>query len=637
MDIKLYQGELQGKEITLGILKNKKILAFMRDNKYLVPRDREKKLITIPDDINVSALKKTSKEITKIIDYYLNRVDLQNTAFGVYLTEYYFKHLSQKDAIIEELDEEGKALLGNFIEKIFSPKYFKKGSCITNYWKEGKVAAYYCWLDMELILDTFLNQIDKVLLEGKKPVVTYPLRYSISRLSEETTSEIEKVIQERLKKWLGWRGILRKDVFFYNYLIHWLFEMLNAFYPENEAEIKELSQKAERAEILSKPEIITAIQQGQDYETDNFASITLNKHLLYYFSMQFLFSGNAMTFKDYNSPSFGYQDIFPSIANSYSTIPLFTAINPPFTLAAQVIVEWVIQNFDFKLLQGNPQLDPYNLLSNTLTLFLSIVSAKASNFKEMKYLAAKVVEKMLTDEIIKDAIKGKKINEMSMQGKESNDIEVTEEELKDQKQLLTDSINNYINALELPEERKKELEEIANEFSCIQKSYEEFKNEKTKHLKIDEELIQEINDFQKDFILSLQMVENNTEVLNAIAKLFIFFNEIMKNGDASTVNSLALYMWMISIANQGKIDWIINTNDKEITNEETILTKVCSLNNTPLPGFVTLEYPIAEMTSPTLIVFTANNLKEMLLLKDVSEKMANHMYEKILTHLAKIY
>lgn len=634
MDIEIFKGQIQGQEVSLGMLKKKRVIAFMRDKKYLVPRDLEKKLIPIPQEYDIDKLKKSDSAIGEIISYYLNRRDLEQSTFVRFLREYYLLHVVKKDELIEQLDEAGKNLLGKLIDKILDPRYIKQGSCLLNYWKEGKVISSYCWLDMELLFDTFLNQIDRVFLENKEPVVTYPLRYSISELSSETEKDLLDIFSERVKQWFKWREVLRKEPDFYNYIVHWIFTILDKFYPEDQEAIKELSQKAEQAEIFANPGIITSLQQGQDFEVETLKDVTFNKQLLYYFSMQYLYDGKELRFKRYNTASFGYQDIFASLANSYGTIPLFTALNPPYSFTSQILVEWALANLDFSALRGNPQIDPYNLMSNVLSFLLSIASAKAESFEEMKYFAAKIIQTITTDEILKEAIKAKKTTELSMQGKQGSDVEVDEKEVEEQKKTLQDILTTYINTLNIAEDRKKELEEIANGFDYILKPYDEVKNEKTKYLKINPELAKELNDFQKDFMLSLQLT-GDIEILNKIAEIFVFFNKAIEHSDASTINALALQMWLISLSKGGKLDWL--KEEATIKNEYETLVKTCFLTNTPLPGFIQLKYPIAEMTSPTLIVFSANNVKDMLVLKDISEKQNVDLYAKVLANLEAIY
>ena len=72
MDVVLYKGTIQKSEVKFGLLTKKKALVFEKGGKYLIPKDRQKKAIDLPDDIDLSKIKKNTKETTKAIEFYLS-------------------------------------------------------------------------------------------------------------------------------------------------------------------------------------------------------------------------------------------------------------------------------------------------------------------------------------------------------------------------------------------------------------------------------------------------------------------------------------------------------------------------------------------------------------------------------------
>ena len=52
MDLVLYKGTLQNSEVSFGLMKSKKSLAFEKDGKYLFPRDKQKQIIELSDDVD---------------------------------------------------------------------------------------------------------------------------------------------------------------------------------------------------------------------------------------------------------------------------------------------------------------------------------------------------------------------------------------------------------------------------------------------------------------------------------------------------------------------------------------------------------------------------------------------------------
>ena len=62
MDVVLFKGTLQKFEVTFGLLTKKKSLVFEKEGKYLVPKDKNKQPIELPEDIDLAKIKKDTKE-----------------------------------------------------------------------------------------------------------------------------------------------------------------------------------------------------------------------------------------------------------------------------------------------------------------------------------------------------------------------------------------------------------------------------------------------------------------------------------------------------------------------------------------------------------------------------------------------
>ncbi len=639
MEIELFKGELQGKSISFGALLKKRVLAFEKDGKYLFPRDKQKQLLELPSDVDIKKIKKNSPETVKAIQFYLDKQELQGTGFHSYLIQYYLTFEIQPDVFFQELDEEGKIFFEPLLKIFLRPRFVRNGTCVTDYWKESKVMSRYSIMDLELIFSTILRDIEQILFKEKKPVSIFPLRYSARYITNETIEKMNEIFSNKISQWLDWRAILIKDKYLYNYLIHWIFIILEHVYPEDEELVKELSQLAERAEVVKNEGLIEALRNSEDYKAESIGSISLNKHLLYYFSIQFLYGGLELSFKKPKKMlSFGYQDVLLSLANSYSTIPLFTAINPPFSLVSHALMDWVDLDFSPQALKGNSKLDPYRIVSNALNFFIAVISSKTKNKKERNYLVAKTIQRLLTGSNLMDSIKALKQHNSSMKGETipPEKIDVSDKEIEEKQNEINEKISKYIKELKYKADKQNKLDVIIDGFNFIGKSYDDIKESKDDHLKISKDILKEINEFQKDFFLAIQLVENDVEALNTLGQLTVFLNNYLKFGSPSDLHGFVLNIWLASM--EGNWKWI-KTNDTSMTSQEEgkMLVKICTIYNTSLQGYLLQQRPFIETTAPTIIFQATQNLKELLVAKDQSGEKSFPIYTSLLKSLKKLY
>jgi hypothetical protein len=472
MDAIIFKGTLQKSQITLVLLEKRKVLGFQKEGKYLVPRNKNKELIKLTDEFDLTKIKKNSKEAVKAVEFYLNNPEVSGTSFGSYLIEYYINELSQKDNLLEELDEDGKSFFKPIIENILKHTFLKKASFFPDYNKEAKVLSRYAHIDLELVFTTILRNIEDLLFKEKDPIAIFPLRYSTRAVKEEDITKIGEITSKRFEIWFGWRKILRKASPLYNYLVYWIHEILEKMYPEDKESVKEVAEDTERAEVFSNPDVLTALQQGEEFEAEDFSKVSMNKQILYYFSMQYLFEEKGLTFKKYDkASSFGYQDLLMSMANIYTSIPLFTSFNPPFSMISGGLVEWLEKGLSFKALQGNREVDPYNIMPNALTLYLSLVFSKTPNPKYRKYLLAKSIEKILSPKVLEGGMKWQKQTNLAMQGKDAlaENIETTEDEVKEKQATISEMVTKYIKELKVRKDKQTELDAIIEEMDIIDK------------------------------------------------------------------------------------------------------------------------------------------------------------------------
>ncbi len=642
MDLVLYKGTLQNSEVSLGLMKSKKTLAFEKDGKYLFPRDKQKQIIELSDDFDLAKIKKTTKETNKALEYYLGNPELEKTAFGIYLIEYYVKEISNKDLLFEELEEDGQEFFKPLLERFLKLRYYKNSAFYPNYYKESKVLARFAFLDIELIFGTIIRDVDDLLFKDKKPISIFPLRYSTSEVKDEDLEKIVEISGGKIAQWFKWRNVLRKAPFLYNHIIHWLNEILEILYPEDEESLKDVSQDAERAEVLSKADILGALQQGEDFEAEDFSSASLNKHILSYYSMQFLYGEKQLTFKKYNkTPSFGYQDIFVSMSSIYTSLPLFTSFNPTFSMIAGGLIEWIEKKLEFAALQGNRQLDPYNIIPNAFSFYLAILFSKTGKIKERKYLLAKSLEKLLTKDVLKEGLKWQKQSTLAMQGKDAEqaNIEVSDEEADEKMKEIKEILSTYVKELKMRSDKKTELNVIIDEMGIIDKNYDEIKDDKDEFLKVKDEYKELLSPFQKDFILSIQLFEKDAKILNTIAQLFDFINKYILVGSSNALYGFSLLLWMSTISNNGSLKWLLEKTEDivELEEEGRILASISAKYNTALQGFKIRGYPLIETTAPTVIIQTTQNLSELLIARDVSEQETINLYPTLLKNLKEIY
>ena len=62
MDVVLFEGTLQNAKISFGLLTKQKALVFEKGGKYLLPKDRSQKVIELPEEVDLTKIKKTAKE-----------------------------------------------------------------------------------------------------------------------------------------------------------------------------------------------------------------------------------------------------------------------------------------------------------------------------------------------------------------------------------------------------------------------------------------------------------------------------------------------------------------------------------------------------------------------------------------------
>jgi len=642
MDVIIFKGTLQKSQITFGLLKKRKVLGFKKEGKYLVPRNKNKELIKLSDEFDLTKIKKNSKETVNAVEFYLNNPEVSGTSFGSFLIEYYIKELSKKDTLLDELDEDGKIFFKPIIENILKHAFLKKASFFPEYYKESKVLSRYAHLDLELVFTTILRNVEDLLFNDKKPIAIFPLRYSTRAVKEEDITKIGEITSKRIEIWFGWRNILRKANPLYNYIIYWIHEILEKMYPEDKEAVKEVAEDTERAEVFSNPEVLTALQQGEDFEAEDFSKVSMNKQILYYFSMQYLFEEKELTFRKYNkASSFGYHDLLISMANIYTSIPLFTSFNPPFSMISGVLLEWLEKGLSFKALQGNREVDHYNIMPNALTFYLSLVFNKTSNPKYRKYLLAKSIEKILSPKVLEDGMKWQKQTNLAMQGKDAlaENIEPSKDEIKEKQTAIAEMVTNYIKELTVRKDKQTELDAILEEMDIIDKDYEEMKDKRDKFLKIDEKYKKDISDFQKDFILTVQLFEKDKKILNSIGMLLDFINQYILLGNSSGLYGFSLLLWLVSLTKGGTISWLQDSVEEGISTEEEykVLSKICVQYNTSLQGMKIRELPLIETTAPTVILQTTQNLSELLVVKDIAEKENNTIYSLLLSNLGKIY
>jgi hypothetical protein len=425
-------------------------------------------------------------------------------------------------------------------------------------------------------------------------------------------------------------------------MIHWVFQVLENLYPEDQEEIKETVEDAERIELFNNPDVLTAIQTGNDFEAEDFAQVSLNKHLLYYYSMQYTFDEKELTFKKYKqTPSFGYQDIFVSMANFYASMPLFSNFNPLFSMITGGLVEWIEQNLTFQAMRGNQQMDPYNIIPNALTFLMSIIGSKSKKLKEKKYILIKTLQKLLDADKLKEGLSWVKQSQIAFQGKDPAKFstEVTDEEVQEKLKEIDEKAKEYIKGLKVAPVKKKEFNLLIDELAVIDKTYEEMKGERDKHLLVDAKYKKKLTDFQKDFLLSLQMFEKDKAILNEISNLFEFFNHYAIIGNTTALFGFAIMLWMITITKGGSLDWlkVEEPTTVKIKEESKTMARVCIRYNTILQGFLIKGYPLIETTAPTLIIQSTQNLSEFILAKDTAKEKKNHIYSEMLKNLKSIY
>ncbi|MHA1346057.1 MAG: hypothetical protein ACTSU7_08635 [Candidatus Heimdallarchaeaceae archaeon] len=642
MDVIIFKGTLQKSQLTFGLLEKRKVLGFQKEGKYLVPRDKNKELIKLTDEFDFTKIKKNSKETVKAVEFYLNNPEVSGTSYGSYLIEYYINEMSKKDVLLEELDEDGKNFFKPILENILKPTFFKKGSFSPEYYKESKVLSRYVHLDFELVFTTILRNIEDLLFNDKKPIAIFPLRYSVRSVTEEDITKIGEITSKRMGIWFDWRSILRKASPLYNYIIYWIHEILEKMYPEDQEAIKEVAEETERAEVISNADALTALQKGEDLETEDISKVSMNKQILYYFSMQYLFEEKAITFKKYDkTTSFGYHDLLISMSNIYTSIPLFTSFNPPFSMISGGLVEWLEKDLSFRALQGNREVDPYNIMPNALAFYLSLVFSKTPNPKYRKYLLAKSIEKILSPKVLEGGIKWQKQTNLAMQGKDAlaENIESSEDEIKEKQTAIAEMVTKYVKELKVRKDKQTELDAILDEMDIIDKEFEEMKEERDKFLKIDAKYKKDLSDFQKDFILTVQLFEKDKNILNSLGMLFDFINQYILLGNSSSLHGFSLLLWIVSLTKGGTLSWLQDSIGEELSSEEEckVLSKICVQYNTSLQGMKIRQLPLIETTAPTVILQATQNLSEILVAKDIAEKEKNKIYSLLLSNLSEIY
>ena len=642
MDVVLFKGTLQNADISFGLLTKKKVLVFEKGGKYLLPKDRSGKVIELPDEVDLSKIKKTAKETEKALEIYLNHRDLGATTYGGLLIEYYIKEKVELESLFESLDAEGKKFIQPIFDQILKVAYYKRGASYPDYFKESKVITRYAMMDLELVFGTLVKDFGNFLFKEAKPVSIYPLRYSTREITEEDLDKMEEIYSAKIEQWMKWRKVLRKSEFLYNFMIHWIFQILENLYPEDQEAIKETVEDAERIELFSNPDVLTALQQGTDFIAEDFSQVSLNKHLLYYYSMQYTFDEKQLAFKKYKeTPSFGYQDIFISMANFYASMPLFSNFNPLFSMITGGLIEWIEQNLTFQAMRGNQQMDPYNIVPNALTFLMAIIGSQSKKLKDKKYILIKTIQKLITADKMKEGLSWVKQSQIAFQGKDPAKFssEVTDEEVQEKLKEIEEKAKEYIKELKVAPVKKKEFNLLIDELAVVDKNYEEMKGERDKHLLVDDKYKKKLTDFQKDFLLSLQLFEKDKYILNEISNLFEFFNHYAIIGNTTALFGFAIMLWMITITKEGSLDWLKSeeTSSIKVKEESIIMARVCMRYNTILQGFLIKGYPLIETTAPTLIVQSTQNLSEFIIAKDTATEKKNHIYSKMLQNIKSIY
>ncbi|MCK5305445.1 MAG: hypothetical protein KAJ72_09340, partial [Candidatus Heimdallarchaeota archaeon] len=325
------------------------------------------------------------------------------------------------------------------------------------------------------------------------------------------------------------------------------------------------------------------------------------------------------------------------MSNIYTSIPLFTSFNPPFSMISGGLVEWLEKGLSFKALQGNREVDPYNIMPNALTLYLSLIFSKTPNPKYRKYLLAKSIEKILSPKVLEGGIKWQKQTNLAMQGKDAlaENIESSEEEVKEKQTAIAEMVTKYVKELKVRKDKQTELDAILEEMDIIDKEYEEMKEERDKFLKIDAKYKKDISDFQKDFILSVQLFEKDKKILNSLGMLLDFINQYILLGNSSSLHGFSLLLWLVSLTKGGTLSWLQDNIGEELSVEEEckVLSRICVQFNTSLQGMKIRQLPLIETTAPTVILQATQNLSEMLVAKDIAEKEKNSIYTLLLTNL----
>jgi hypothetical protein len=242
---------------------------------------------------------------------------------------------------------------------------------------------------------------------------------------------------------------------------------------------------------------------------------------------------------------------------------------------------------------------------------------------------------------MKEGLVWVKQSQLAFQGKDPSTFstEVTDEEVTEKLQEVEEKVKEYIKELKVAPVKKKEYNLLVDELAIVDKTYEEMKGERDKHLLVDAKFKKKLTDFQKDFILSLQLFEKDKLVLNEISKLFEFFNHYTIIGNTTALFGFAIMLWMITISKGGSLDWIkieeaATVKPKE---ESRIFSRTCIRYNTILQGFLIKGYPLIETTAPTLIIQATQNLSEFILAKDTAKEKKNPIYAEMLKNLKSIY
>ncbi len=642
MDVQLFKGEVFSQEISLGLLKKQNTLAFKKGKKYLVARTEEKEIIKLPETVDFDKIKKNGKMLKEVLEHYLTNDKIEGTSFYQLLSAYYLYEISAGEELLEPLDDEGKKFLSPLVKNLLQKKYVKEASFRINYFKESQVIASYGLLDLPLILNDLFHSIDKMLFNGEEARAVYPLRFSKRTLEEKDVQRLTEIFKEKFVEWMNWRNILREDKLFYSYIVNWIYTILDQLYPVDEETVQFLTKEAITAELTSNATMIGALQTMDDIKVKNLDDLTYNKFLLYDLSYEMLMGGRTIIFEDYETVSLGYHDLFNSMANNYTSMPIFNALNPPSEFVASSLYEWITKDLSFEALRGNQQLDPYKIVPNVLGLVIAITGKYAKKIPERKYIIAQMLKRILKGEKLKQAIIWQKRTNMAMQGKDSSNmnLELTDKELEEKQKEITDKLETIINELELEEEQINALEAKIEQLNIIEETYEEIRAKKDELVNISNEHKEIVNDFQKDFLLTVQLVEKDNEILDQLAQLFNFFDEFRMFAGPNSIGNMAKQMWMISLVNKGTLDWLKMTNDGEQldTKEEAdIYSRVCLKNNTAIKGYVIKGRPLIETTAPPIVLQLTENLSELLVTKDLEKEKEYGLYTQLFKQLDKIY